>query len=46
MDSPSLRLTMDGDGELQGPLSVWDGDDMTLELVTDASDNDVDEEVK
>lgn len=31
----------DGDG----PFSVWDGDDMTLEMVTDVNDGDVDEDV-
>ncbi|KAI0067041.1 hypothetical protein BV25DRAFT_1820204 [Artomyces pyxidatus] len=44
LDSPSLKLTTDGDDELGGPMSVWDGDDMTLEMVTDAGDGDVDEE--
>ncbi|KAF8882141.1 hypothetical protein BD779DRAFT_946233 [Infundibulicybe gibba] len=28
-----------------GPFSVWDGDDMTLEMVTDINDGDVDEEM-
>lgn len=30
---------------MEGPLSIWDGDDMTLEMVTDMDDGDVDEEV-
>lgn len=36
---------MDGNDDVGGPLSIWDGDDMTLEMVTDAGDGDVDEEV-
>lgn len=32
-----------GDGD--GAMSVWDGDDMTLEMVTDVGDGDVDEDV-
>jgi hypothetical protein len=31
--------------EDDGPFSVWDGDDMTMELMTDLNDGDVDEEV-
>jgi hypothetical protein len=31
--------------EDDGPFSVWDGDDMTLEMMTDLNDGEVDEEV-
>lgn len=27
-------------------FSMWDGDDMTLDMVTDVNDRDVDEEVR
>ena len=27
-------------------LSVWDGDDMTLDMITDVNDGDVDEDVR
>ena len=30
--------------EEDNPFSVWDGDDMTMEMLTDANDGDVDEE--
>ena len=30
--------------EEENPFSVWDGDDMTMEMLTDANDGDVDEE--
>lgn len=41
-DSPSLRLTRD---EADGQMSIWDGDDMTLEMLTDVNDGEVDEDV-
>ncbi|KAA1472736.1 hypothetical protein DENSPDRAFT_778779 [Dentipellis sp. KUC8613] len=43
-DSPTLRLTIDGDEDMGQAMSIWDGDDMTLEMVTDAGDGDVDED--
>jgi pyrimidine and pyridine-specific 5'-nucleotidase len=48
-DSPTRSLTLNNqteDGD--GPFSVWDGDDrddMTLEMVTDVNDREVDEDV-
>jgi pyrimidine and pyridine-specific 5'-nucleotidase len=45
-DSPSYNRVMNNqmeDGD--GPFSVWDGDDMTLEMVTDVNDREVDEDV-
>ncbi|TFY80623.1 hypothetical protein EWM64_g3394 [Hericium alpestre] len=43
MDSPMLKLTTDGDEDMRA-MSIWDGDDMTLEMLTDAGDGDVDED--
>jgi pyrimidine and pyridine-specific 5'-nucleotidase len=37
------RQLEDGDGD--GQYSVWDGDDMTLEMVTHVDDREVDEDV-
>ncbi|TFK65277.1 hypothetical protein BDN72DRAFT_824755 [Pluteus cervinus] len=42
MESPRR---LNGSVEDGGPLSVWDGDDMTLEMVTDINDGNVDEEM-
>jgi pyrimidine and pyridine-specific 5'-nucleotidase len=45
-DSPSHSLMLNNRSEdVDGPFSVWDGDDMTLEMVTDVNDRDVDEDV-
>lgn len=45
-DSPSRSLTLNnGTEDGRGPFSVWDGDDMTLEMVTDVNEGDVDEDV-
>jgi pyrimidine and pyridine-specific 5'-nucleotidase len=47
-DSPSHSLALNNqpeDGDGSGPFSVWDGDDMTLEMVTDINEGDVDEDV-
>lgn len=35
----------EGGGYSSDAMSVWDGDDMTLEMITDAGDGDVDEDV-
>lgn len=43
-ESPDLSRKMNGT-EDGGMFSVWDGDDMTLEMVTDINDGNVDEEV-
>ncbi|THH29893.1 hypothetical protein EUX98_g4290 [Antrodiella citrinella] len=43
VDSPSLRLTRD---ETDGQPSIWDGDDMTLEMLTDINDEEVDEDME
>lgn len=41
-ESPSLRLTgADDEG-----YSIWDGDDMTLEMLTDVNEDEVDEDVR
>lgn len=42
-DSPSVRLTRDE--MMDGQMSIWDGDDMTLEMLTDVNDGEVDEDV-
>lgn len=48
-DSPSVRMTLGSEAGDDGPLfgsgSVWDGDDMTLEMVTDINESQVDEDV-
>ena len=36
---------LNGDEELAGSMSIWDGDDITLDMVTEAEDENVDEEV-
>ena len=46
-ESPALLDRNFGNGGVDdGPFSVWDGDDMTLEMVTDVNDGDVDEDVR
>ncbi|GBE84647.1 hypothetical protein SCP_0606260 [Sparassis crispa] len=40
----SLKLTVNG--EEDGPFSIWDGDDMTLDMVTDVNEGEVDEEME
>lgn len=43
-ESPSFMFTSaEGLGDEQ--FSVWDGDDMTLEMLTDVNDGEIDEEV-
>jgi hypothetical protein len=37
---------LDGDDDLAGSMSVWDGDDMTIDMLTAADDENVDEEVR
>lgn len=44
-DSPSLRLSFDG-GDADQSLELWEGDDMTLEMLTDVNEDDVDEDVR
>jgi hypothetical protein len=34
-----------GDGDLASSMSIWDGDDMTVDMLTAADDENVDEEV-
>lgn len=41
----SLGLVAEA-GDSSDAMSMWDGDDMTLEMVTDAGDGDVDEDVR
>jgi len=41
---PDFRQA-NGDEDLTGSMSVWDGDDMTLDMVTEAEDENVDEDV-
>ena len=43
--SPSLRLSFDG-SEADQSLEMWEGDDMTLEMLTDVNEDDVDEDVR
>ena len=48
MSTPPLQLDfggLDGDEDFTGSMSVWDGDDMTMDMLTEANDQDVDEEV-
>jgi hypothetical protein len=40
---PDLRQVNDED--FAGSMSIWDGDDFTLDMVTEAEDENVDEEV-
>ncbi|KAI0929381.1 hypothetical protein AcV7_005249 [Taiwanofungus camphoratus] len=45
----ALTLTVNGstlNGGEDGALSMWDGDDMTLDMVTDAGDGEIDEEMR
>ncbi|TCD63314.1 hypothetical protein EIP91_005695 [Steccherinum ochraceum] len=42
-DSPSVRLTRD---DVDAQTSVWDGDDMTLEMLTDVGDGEMDEDME
>ena len=45
-ESPPHGLTFNNGTENgDGPFSVWDGDDMTLDMVTDVNDRNVDEDV-
>lgn len=39
------RADMEEQAE-DAPFSVWDGDDMTLEMITEVDDGDMDEEVR
>jgi len=41
---PDLRQ-VNGDEDFAGSMSIWDGDDFTLDMVTEAEDENVDEEV-
>jgi pyrimidine and pyridine-specific 5'-nucleotidase len=41
---PDFRQ-INGDEDFAGSMSVWDGDDMTLDMLTEAGDENVDEEV-
>lgn len=36
---------LNGDDDFTGSVSIWDGDDMTMDMLTEANDQDVDEEV-
>lgn len=36
---------INGDDDFAGSMSIWDGDDMTLDMITEAGDENVDEEV-
>ncbi|KZT25821.1 hypothetical protein NEOLEDRAFT_1132791 [Neolentinus lepideus HHB14362 ss-1] len=46
MQSPTIKLELSTDDDADAMMSVWDGDDMTLELLTDAGDGEVDEEIQ
>ncbi|KAH9177645.1 hypothetical protein EDB89DRAFT_2064605 [Lactarius sanguifluus] len=35
---------LNGDDDFAGSMSIWDGDDMTMDMMTEANDQDVDEE--
>jgi pyrimidine and pyridine-specific 5'-nucleotidase len=37
---------LDGDDDFAGSMSIWDGDDMTIDMLTAADDENVDEEVR
>jgi pyrimidine and pyridine-specific 5'-nucleotidase len=48
MSTPPRQLDfhqINGDEDFAGSMSIWDGDDMTLDMITEASDENVDEEV-
>lgn len=36
---------INGDEDFASSMSIWDGDDMTLDMITEAGDENVDEEV-
>jgi hypothetical protein len=36
---------INGDEDFAGSMSIWDGDDMTLDMLTEIDDENVDEEV-
>jgi hypothetical protein len=38
-------LQINGDEDFAGSMSIWDGDDTTLDMTTEAGDENVDEEV-
>jgi pyrimidine and pyridine-specific 5'-nucleotidase len=38
-------LQINGDEDFSGSMSIWDGDDMTLDMITEAGDENVDEDV-
>lgn len=45
MQSPSIKLES-ADEDADAMMSMWDGDDMTLELLTDVNDGQVDEDMQ
>ncbi|KZT03667.1 uncharacterized protein LAESUDRAFT_659262 [Laetiporus sulphureus 93-53] len=45
-ETPLSALALLSSGGEDEPFSVWDGDDMTLDMVTDVNDGDVDEDME
>ena len=45
MSTPPDFRRLNGDEDFTGSMSIWDGDDMTMDMVTEVNDQDVDEEV-
>ena len=48
MSTPPRQLDfhqINGDEDFAGSMSIWDGDDTTLDMITEAGDENVDEEV-
>ncbi|TFK50497.1 hypothetical protein OE88DRAFT_1631183 [Heliocybe sulcata] len=48
MQSPKIQVdsSVEEEAGVDEGMSVWDGDDMTLELMTDVNDGEVDEEIQ
>jgi hypothetical protein len=48
MSTPPRQLDFhqtNGDEDFAGSMSIWDGDDTTLDMITEAGDENLDEEV-
>lgn len=45
MSTPPDFRRLNGDENFTSSMSIWDGDDMTMDMLTEAGDQDVDEEV-
>ena len=46
MEDASPRLSLVGGESANRSLEMWEGDDMTLEMLTDVNESDVDEDVR